>query len=74
MSALVDLRFRRAAERLHRRDPRAFAEFLAELSRHHMMAGSIEMMRARYGRLDAAVLAAIGGDRMPPLPIHEVPR
>ena len=71
--ALLRLRRQRLVERLHRLGPRAVFELLAELARHHPdIAEDLDRRLARYAALDPAMLAATGGDRFAPLPVHLV--
>lgn len=66
------LRFRRDVERLHRLGPRAVYECFAHLGRKHLIRTSIEAEVKRFAGLDPAALAALGGDRFPPAPVHLV--
>lgn len=66
---ISDLRFRRQVEHLHRLGPRALGEFLVQLS------GNGRGLRAtlrEYQKLTPEVLAIVGGDEWPPLPLHAV--
>jgi hypothetical protein len=78
MSRVVDLgdvRFVRQVERLHRLGPRATGEFLAELGADHFLATEIEVKIVKFiAALDPDVLAVVGGDCVPPIPLHLVPR
>ena len=67
---LNNLRFRRQFEHLHRLGPRAVGELLLEVADHH----DIELVLARYARLDPDILKALGGDKFSPPPIYEVQR
>ena len=63
MAAPVDLRaerFRRDVTKLHRLGPRALHEFLSELATRHLLRTEIEGLARRYGRLDRAILDALG--------------
>ncbi len=70
VAMVADLRFRRQVEHLHRLGPRAIGELLCEV------AGGKDLDRALepYQRLTPDLLKALGGNRFPPVPIHEVRR
>jgi len=55
---ITDQRRQRQAERLHALGPRPMYEAMREL--------------VRYARLDVDTVAALGGDRFAPRPLHEV--
>jgi hypothetical protein len=61
-----DPAFRAMAAQIHSLGPRVAVEILAELSAAHGPA-VLETMR-QYAGLNLPMLAAIGGDRIPPLP------
>lgn len=63
-----DLRFQRAAAHLHRLGPRPVLEALIEVANGH----DLYRVLANFARLDPDIVSALGGDRMPPTPIHEV--
>jgi hypothetical protein len=67
-----DLIFRRQAEQLCHY-PRLMAELLAEIAAEQNIRIEIEVKLARYSGLTDEALAATGGDRFPPSPIHAVP-
>ena len=69
---LQERRFRRDVERLHDLGVRATFEILAEVGRARMCRTYIEELTARYAQLDPAIVRAVGGDRFPAPPIHEV--
>ena len=69
---LLELRFQRHVERLRRLGPRAVGELLAEIGAARSCRMEIDRRLARYANLNPEFLWAIGGDRFPPLPIHEV--
>jgi hypothetical protein len=72
---LGDIRFHRAIARLHRLGPRVLAELLAEIGAGHLVRQPIERLVDEYlDRLDPVAVAVAGGDRLPPPPIHLVPR
>ena len=67
-----DLTFRRQVERLCPH-PRFMAELLAEIAAEQNILVEIEAKLARHSGLTDEALAATGGDRFPPSPIHAVP-
>jgi hypothetical protein len=68
----LELRRRRLLERVYRLGARAVAEFVLELIRRGLIADEAELdsRLARYAAADPVILAAVGGDRMPPVPVH----
>lgn len=48
------------------------AELLAEIGAAHLLRVDIERRLEAYAKLDRAVLAALGADRMPPTPIRVI--
>jgi hypothetical protein len=70
---LAALRRRSQVEAIRRLGPRALAELLDELRRHHpAIAEDIDQRLARYAALDPQILASVGGDRWPAVPIHAI--
>jgi hypothetical protein len=70
----ADIRFRRAAVRLHRLGPRVLAELIEEIAARYLIRQPIEALVDDYlGRLDREMLRAVGGNRIPPAPIHLLP-
>ncbi len=67
-----DLRLRRDVERLCRLGARPVYELLKDIGARRGIQTLIEDRAAVYSNIDADRLAAVGGDRFPPLPIHEV--
>ena len=70
--ALRDLRFRRHVELLHRLGPRAVNEYLVEVGAARSIRNFLEDRIADFADLDAGVLAALGGGKLPASPIHRV--
>jgi hypothetical protein len=68
MSAPIDL------GNLHRLGPRALVEVFAHLGAAHLLMSEIEAAVAKFAAIDPDVLAASGGDCMPPTPVYSVPR
>ena len=68
-----DVRFRHQVEHVCRH-PRLVVEMLAELAAERNIRVPIEEKLARYAAISDEVLAAAGGDRMSPVPVHEVTR
>ena len=66
-----DLQFRRDVERLHRLGPRAIYHLLDEIGCRRLCKTFIEDRAREYAGLDPDVLAAVGGDKLPPSPIHQ---
>lgn len=62
----------RLAERLHGLGARVTYEFLDELDRHLDLGDDLDRRLERYAALDPDVLAAVGGDRFPSIPLHFV--
>ena len=62
------LRRQRAAEHLHRLGPRPVLEALIEVG----VGRDIDDVLARFGKLDGAVVRALGADRFPPAPLQRV--
>ena len=62
------LKRQRQVEHLHQLGPRAVGELLREVAKDEDLDRTLEA----YERLTADLLKALGGDRFPPLPIHEV--
>ena len=69
--ALARLRRQRQVERICR-IPRLVAELLDEIGRHYGIGDDIDRRLERYAAIDPAILAALGADRFPPLPIRAV--
>jgi hypothetical protein len=59
-------------ECVHRLGARVIAELLAEIAQRHGIADDIDLRLARYSTLNPEILAAVGADRFPPLPIRAV--
>ena len=70
----ADVRFRRKVERLHARGPRATLELLAEISAERSIQTIIDQILDRHLAVSDRMLEAVGGDRQPPVPLHEVRR
>ena len=69
---VADLRFRQKAAKVHALGVRATTELLAQIA---VLAGALDVVDGAlddFCRLDAKTLRAVGGDRLPPLPIREV--
>ena len=67
------LRRQRQVERLHRLGARAVFELVDEIARHHPdIADDLDARLARFARLDPAVLAAVGADRLPGPPMRAI--
>jgi hypothetical protein len=69
---ILDLRFRRDIEALHRLGARAVYELLVELGRERLIRTAIEVKVRRYAALDPTIMGAVGGDRFPAAPLHLV--
>ena len=72
LAHIRDLRLERDVERLCRLGPRPVLELLQEIGAARNILTFVEDRAAVYANLDPARLAAVGGDRLTPLPIHEV--
>ena len=70
LAASRRMRRQRYVERLCQLGPRVVAELLDELDRHHQLGGDLDDRLERYAQLDATVLAALGADRFPALPLR----
>ncbi len=66
---LIGLRRERQIEHLHRLGPRAVGELLYEVAE----GGDLDRALDSYERLTPSLLKALGGDRFPPAPLHEIP-
>ena len=64
----ADLKRQRQVARLHSLGPRPVLEALIEVA----AGAELDIVLADYARLDLEVVIALGGDRFPALPIHEV--
>jgi len=71
---VADLAFQRRLKKLHALGPRAVGEFIAELAAKTGSASVMDDQLDNYLRLDPQVVMALGADRFPPFPLHEVPR
>ena len=67
-----DLAFQHDIKRLHRLGPRPQYELLREIERRYGCARFIRERVKRYAELDPGLVQAIGGDRFPEAPVHEV--
>jgi hypothetical protein len=65
---LCQFRQQRAVEQICQ-TPRLVTELLDEISCHHDVAEDIAQRIGRYAALDRRILAAVGGDRLPPVPL-----
>jgi hypothetical protein len=62
-------------ERIHRLGPRPIVELIEELVRHRLIdEHHLDARLCAYAALDPAGLAAVGRDRLSPLPVHLVQR
>ena len=71
---VADLAFQRNVERLHRLGPRSQYELLRELEQRFGCGKFIRNRVKRYAELDPGLVQALGGDRFPEAPVHEVRR
>ena len=69
---VADVRFCRKIERLHARGPRAVAEVFAEVGAERSIMSIIDQTLDRHLAVPDQTLEAVGGDRLPPTPLHEV--
>jgi hypothetical protein len=61
--------------RIHLLGPRLVVELIEEFVRHRLIdEDHLDARLSAYAALDPAVLAAAGGDRLPPLSVHLVQR
>ncbi len=63
------LKRHRQIEHLHRLGPRAVGELLYEVAE----GGDLDRALDSYEHLTPSLLKALGGDRFPPAPLHEIP-
>jgi hypothetical protein len=56
----------------HLGSARVWFELLDEIGRHHGTAADIDQRLVRYAAIDTGILAAVGGDRFPALPLRAV--
>ena len=66
------LRRQHLIERIHRLGARVVFELLDELDRHHGLGDDLDRRLEGYAALDQGLLATVGGDRFPALPIRLV--
>jgi hypothetical protein len=66
------LRRQRQVELLYALGPRIIFELIDELDRHYGLGDDLDRRLARYARLDPVILAAVGGDRFPNMPLRMV--
>jgi hypothetical protein len=72
LAALSDFRFARCVVRLNGLGPRALYEVLTKIGARFLTRTPVEQIVGEYtGRLDREILVALGGYRMPPVPIHQ---
>jgi hypothetical protein len=69
-----DLSFQRDIERLHRLGPRPQYELLREIEQRFGCGNFIRDRVKRFAELDPELVQAVGGDRFPEAPVHEVRR
>ena len=67
---VTNIRRQRHAEHLYRLGARPVLEALVEVGTGR----PLDTVLAEYGRLDADIVTALGGDDFPPQPLHEVRR
>jgi hypothetical protein len=73
LDELAQYRLRAAAVGLHRLGERATAEFVVEVAREYLIGTPLLAKLDRYlSRLSPELLAALGADRLPPAPIHQI--
>ncbi len=69
LGVVAALKRQRQIEHVYRLGPRAVGELLHEVAEGE----DLDRALAAYSRLTPDLLRAVGGDRFPPVPIHEVP-
>jgi hypothetical protein len=70
---LLDARFARGCERLHKLGPRVLGELLAEIGARYLLRAPIEALVQWYvERLDREFLAELGIDQFPAPPLRSV--
>jgi hypothetical protein len=62
----------RQIARVYTCGPRVIFELIAELVRRHNLGADPDELLAQYKALDPGVLAVLGADRFPPVPLHIV--
>ena len=67
-AGVLSLKRQHQVEHVYRLGPRAVGELLDEVAQGENLDRALEA----YQRLTPELLAALGGDRFPPAPIHEV--
>ena len=67
-----DLAFQRQVERLHQKGARVICELLTEIGAERGIGTIIDQKVERYVSLPDETLEAVGGDRFPCAPLHEV--
>ena len=69
---VADIAFRRKVERIHARGPRAVLEVFAEISAERSIGTVVDQTLDRHLALSDQAIEAVGGDRLPPVPLHAV--
>ncbi len=67
-----DVAFRRLVARVWAKGARAVAELLGEIATEFSIRTAVEEKLETYANIDNEALEATGGDRFPPIPLHEV--
>ena len=66
-----DMQLQRAVSCLNHR---CVFEMLREIGARFSIRTEIDVLAAKYAANDPKALAATGGDQLPPIPLHSVPR
>jgi hypothetical protein len=64
------LRRRQQVEHIYALGSRVIFELIDEIDRHHGLRDDINQRLARYAKLDPGIVAVVGADKFPPLPVR----
>ena len=70
LAALRRLRRRQQVEHIYALGSRVIFELIDEIDRHHGLRDDINQRLARYAKLDPGIVAVVGADKFPPLPVR----
>lgn len=70
LAATRRLQRQRQIERIYALGSRIIFELIDEIDRHHGLGNDIDQRLMRYARLDPLILATVGGDRFPNMPLR----
>ena len=71
---VADLRFHRKVEKVHALGPRPYGELLMEIGEQRGCRTFIDQRLKAYAELDPKIIKALGADKFPRPPLHQVKR